>query len=47
MRSAIELVACLYIRKGRKIIHQSDFDRFYKETEEMIRMIQGLRNSLS
>jgi four helix bundle protein len=45
-RSAIETVTCLYVGKNRKIISDSDFNKFYNEAEEIIRMLQGLRNSL-
>ncbi len=47
IRSAIEVVTCLYIGKGRNIINETDFKKFYAELEEIIRMIQGLRNSLN
>jgi four helix bundle protein len=46
LRSGIEVVTCLYIGKRRKLINQTDFDKYYKELEEIIRMIQALRNSL-
>jgi four helix bundle protein len=47
IRSGIEVVTCLYIGRGRKIIDQSDFYKFYTKAEEIIRMLQALRNSLS
>jgi len=46
LRSAIEVVTCLYIGKNRKIISSADFERFYLESEEIVKMLQGLRNSL-
>jgi four helix bundle protein len=46
VRSAIEVVTCLYIGKNRKIISPTDFIKFYNEAEEIVRMLQGLRNSL-
>ena len=46
VRSEIEVVTCLYIGRDRKIINQADFNKFYTKAEEIIRMIQGLRNSL-
>lgn len=46
LRSGIEVVTCLYIGRRRKIISQDDFDRFYIELTEIIKMIQSLRNSL-
>ncbi len=46
LRSAIEVISCLYIGKERNIITQNSFDIFYKEYEELIISIQALRNSL-
>lgn len=46
IRSGIEVVACLYIGKNRKIINSVDFNKSYTELEEIIKMLQGLRNSL-
>lgn len=46
LRSAIEVVSCLYLAKGRLIIDQSDFDHFYNLLTDIIKMIQALRNSL-
>jgi four helix bundle protein len=46
IRSAIEVVACLYIGKKRKIIDNTGFEKFYKETESIVRMLQALRKSL-
>ena len=46
IRSAIEVVACLYIGKRRGILTQHDFTRLYDEVVEVIKMTQGLRNSL-
>jgi len=46
LRSGIEVVTCLYVGRSRKIISKEDFDRFYTACEEIIRMVQGLRNSL-
>lgn len=46
IRSAIEVVACLYIGRNRKIITTADFDKFYTAAEEIIKMLCGLRNSL-
>lgn len=47
IRSAIEVVSCLYIGKERNIINETDFKKFYVELEEIIRMMQGLRKSLN
>lgn len=46
LRSAIEVVTCLYLAKGRKLIDQSEFDSFYNDLTEIIKMIQGLRKTL-
>ncbi len=46
LRSAIEVITCLYVGRRRKIIQQADFEKFYNELTEIIKMIQALRNSL-
>ena len=46
IRSAIEVVSCLYIGKKRKLINENKFNQLYSTTEEVIKMLQGLRNSL-
>ncbi len=46
LRSGIEVITCLYVGRRRKIISQDDFDKFYAELTEIIKMIQALRNSL-
>ena len=46
IRSGIEVVGCLYIGKRRRIIDQSDFDNYYTRLNDLIRMIQALRNTL-
>ncbi len=45
-RSAIEVVTCLYIAKRRQIIKDEDFNKIYNQTEQLIKGIQALRNSL-
>lgn len=47
IRSAIEVVSCIYIAKRRKIINQQDFKRIYNQTDTMVKSIQALRNSLA
>lgn len=47
LRSAIEVVACLYIAKNRKYIDSNIFSVLYSKAEEIIKMIQALRNSLN
>ena len=46
VRSAVEAVSCLFIGRKRKIIREKDFNIFYIELEEIVKMLQGLRNSL-
>jgi four helix bundle protein len=46
LRSAIEVVACLYVGKRRNLITQNDFDNLYVKLTEIIKMIQAFRNSL-
>lgn len=47
IRSAIEVVSCLYIGKRRKLITEPDFQELYSETEAIVRMLQALRKRLS
>lgn len=46
LRSAIEVVSCLYLVKGRNLIEEDKFKYFYSETENIIKMLQALRKSL-
>jgi len=46
LRSAIEVVACLFIAKRRKIIDEDDFQRPYDEYQSLTKMITSLRNTL-
>jgi len=46
IRSAIEVVSCLFIGKRRRIIAGTDFKNLYAKSETFVRMLQGLRNSL-
>jgi len=46
IRSAIEVVSCLYIGKRRDLINNQDFQRRYKEIETIVKMLQALRKSL-
>ncbi|WP_425392422.1 four helix bundle protein [Ekhidna sp.] len=45
-RSGIEVISCLYVGRRRNIISEQFFDRFYRETEEIIIMIQALKKGL-
>jgi four helix bundle protein len=46
LRSAVEVVACLFIAKKRKIIKEDDFQKLYNEYQSLCKMISALRNSL-
>ncbi len=46
IRSAIEVVACLFIGERRKIISGEDFKRLSAEIEILVKMLQALRKSL-
>jgi len=46
LRSAIEVVSCLYLAKRRKMINDEQFDYFYNYLTELIKGIQALRKSL-
>ncbi len=47
LRSSIEVVSCLHLGKKRKIIADTDFNRLYKDSEVVIRMLQALRKSIN
>ena len=46
IRSAIEVVGCLYIGKMRGIIEEQNFHKNYNETEMLIIALQALKRSL-
>ena len=46
LRSALEVVACLHLAQRRRLLGHSDFEACYGKTEEVVKMIQGLRRSL-
>lgn len=46
LRSAIEVVGCLYLAKRRKLITSEEFDHFYNYLTDLIKSIQALRNSI-
>ena len=46
LRSAIEVVACLFIARRRRIINEDDFQRLYDEYQSLTKMITSLRNTL-
>ena len=45
-RSALEVVNCLYLAKGRDLIDQKTFGEKYEVLTEIIKMIFGLRNAI-
>jgi four helix bundle protein len=47
LRSNVEVVGCLYLGKKRKYIQDEDFSRIYNQCEEILVMINGLKNHLS
>jgi four helix bundle protein len=46
IRSAIEVVSCLYLAKKRNIISNENFQELYNKAETIIKMLQALRKSL-
>ena len=46
LRSAIEVVTCLYLARRRNLVEQSEFDLFYKFLTDLVKSIQALRNSM-
>ena len=47
LRSDIEVVGCIFVAQKRKIISEEDFNNIYKSCEEILVMINALRNSLN
>lgn len=45
-RSAIVVVGCLYLARKRKLINEIQFDKYYLQITEIVKMIQGLKNSI-
>jgi four helix bundle protein len=46
LRSAIEVVACLFIAKSRNYLSPQESDKYYTEYEVLSKMITSLRNSM-
>jgi four helix bundle protein len=46
LRSNIEVVGCLHLGLRRNLLNQTDFNKIYKQCEEILAMINGLKNSL-
>jgi four helix bundle protein len=47
IRSAIEVVSCLYIGRKRNIINELDFSVLYEKYDNLIKNIQALKNSIN
>lgn len=47
LRSDIEVVGCLHIGRKRVLIDEENFSLLYAQCEEILAMINGLRNSLT
>lgn len=47
IRSAIEVISCIYIARKRKIISDPDFKTIYDFTDNLVKRIQALRNTLN
>lgn len=46
LRSAVEVVACLFLSIKRNYISKEQFDKYYSEYEVVCKMITKLRDSL-
>ncbi len=46
LRSAIEVVSCLFISQTRKYITDADFKKYYNDYEVLCKMITKLRDSM-
>jgi len=46
LRSNIEVVGCIHLAVRRKLISKEDFNAVYSMCEEILVMINGLKNSL-
>lgn len=46
IRSAVEVVSCLYIGMERNIIAKEDFTQIYFDAETVVKMLQSLRKSI-
>lgn len=46
LRSALEVVSCLFISRARKYIQEDAFETYYKDYELLCKMITKLRDSI-
>lgn len=47
LRSNVEVVGCIYLAQKRNLIDLSKFSKIYRQCEEILVMINGLKNSLN
>lgn len=47
LRSAIEVVACLYLAQKRKYVLDEEYKKYYEEYEVLCKMITKLKNSMN
>jgi four helix bundle protein len=47
LRSAVEVVACLFLARKRNYMDETKFKKFYDEYELLCKMITKLRDSMS
>lgn len=47
IRSIVEVVSALFIAKRRKYLEENDFQIIYNQCEELVKMIQSLKNKLT
>jgi four helix bundle protein len=46
LRSAVEVVSCLFAGRKRNIINEEDFRKLYTEYEQLVKTITAPRNTL-
>ncbi|MEZ2336124.1 four helix bundle protein [Mucilaginibacter sp. RCC_168] len=46
LRSNIEVVGCLYLAQKRALVSTPDFTKLYQQCEEILVMLNALRNTL-
>ncbi len=46
LRSAIEVVSCLFMAKARFYINEDEFQKYYTEYEMLCKMITAFRNGI-
>jgi len=46
LRSNIEVVGCLFLAKKRTLIQEDNFNKLYKQCEEILAMLNSLRKTL-